>query len=81
MTHAALRFDVLLEDGTRENVFDNAYCEVGAKSFGEACFDAIMLSNGKPCTLIYVAYGKDAKEWDIAEGDYPDFNNPDREAA
>ena len=81
MSKTALRFDVLLKDGTREAVFDNGYCSIDANSFGEACFDAMMISDGKRCTLIMVSGGRDVKSWEISEGDNPDFDAPDFEAA
>lgn len=46
-------------------------------NFGDACFQAMMASNGNPCTLVLVVDGKDKRRWDLHEGDNPRFDDPD----
>jgi hypothetical protein len=55
--------------------------DLAAASFGEACFDAMMVSDGNPCTLLMMRNAQWAKAWEIAEGNNPDFDSPDGEAA
>ncbi len=65
-------YAVVLETGERHNLND--------MTFGESCFEAMMLSDGKPCTLFEVASGLnsyDVKAWNICEGDNPDYDAPD----
>ena len=70
----AKRFDVMFENGKRTTVFADDYAKIDANSFGEACFNAMMLSDGEPCTLLMVVAGRDVRAWDIFEGANPTFD-------
>ena len=74
-------FDVILSDGNREELFSDQFDSIGADTFGEACWNAMMASDGNRCTVVLVVNDRDVKSWDISEGDNPDFDTPDVEAA
>jgi len=72
MTHFAIEY--AYSDGARELIEVGG--DAGEATFVEACFQAMMASDGYPCALILVVNDKDARRWELAEGHNPDFFEP-----
>ena len=72
------RFEIEYADSdVRELIATSDEDAAAEQAFGEACFQAMMASDGYPCALILVVNDKDARRWELAEGHNPDFFEPD----
>ena len=72
------RFEIEYADSdVRELIATSEADDAAERAFGEACFQAMMASDGYPCALVLVVDDEDARRWELAEGHNPDFNEPD----
>ena len=72
------RFEIEYADSdVRELIATSEADDTAANAFGEACFQAMMASDGYPCALVLVVDDEDKRRWELADGHNPDFNQPD----
>ena len=71
------RFEIEYADSDVRELIATSEAEADENAFGEACFQAMMASDGYPCALVLVVNDKDARRWELAEGHNPDFFSPD----